>query len=204
MTEFETFQLIVVAVALSAVCGLRVFVPPLFLSITAQLGWIGVAEDFAWMATPEASFAFGAAVLLEVSSYYIPVLDNLFDTIASPLAVIAGSVIAASQLFGLELLADQPVAGWAVAVVAGGGLAGIIQAVTVAVRAVSTSMTAGLGNALVATLELLGSIVFAVLSVVVPFVAVTLLIGFIFLGMHTWLRHRHSHRKEKSEDSAQV
>lgn len=201
MTELETVQLIVIAVALSAVCGLRVFVPPLFLSIATQLGWISVAGDFQWMATPEAAFAFGAAVLLEVSSYYIPVLDNLFDTIASPLAVVAGSVIAASQLFGIELFAEQPVAGWAVAVIAGGGLAGIIQAVTVAVRAVSTSMTAGLGNAVVATLELIGSIVFAVLSVVVPFVAVTLLIGFILLGMHTLIRHRY---RKKSGDSAQV
>lgn len=169
-----------VGLVLSAVCGMRVFVPPLFLSIAVQFGWMDVADNFAWLAQPEATFALGIATFLEVSAYYVPWLDNLLDTIATPLAIVMGTVVAATQFFDLPLVAEQSSTfGWALAAIAGGGTAAIVQLITVAFRAISTGLTGGLGNFIVATLEAIAALVFTVLAILVPLIATTLLIALV-------------------------
>ena len=63
----------------------------------------------------------GVASVLEVGAYYIPVVDHLLDTIASPAAVVAGTVAAGALLpFGAEM---HPAVKWAAALIAGGGAA---------------------------------------------------------------------------------
>lgn len=174
----ELFTAVLLGIVLSAVCGMRIFVPPLFLSIGAQLDWIPLAESFAWLAAPEATLVLGIATLLEVGAYYIPWLDNLLDALATPLAVIAGTVVAASQFFDIPLIADQsPTVGWVLAAIGGGGTAAIIQLLTVAVRAVSTGVTGGFGNFIVATFEAIAALFFSLLAILVPFVATTLLLA---------------------------
>ena len=93
----------------------------------------------------------GVASVLEVAAYYIPVIDHLLDTIASPAAVVAGTVAAGAMLpFATEM---HPAVKWAAALVAGGGAAGVVQAGTVSARAVSGATTGTLGNPIVATVE---------------------------------------------------
>jgi hypothetical protein len=76
-----------------------------------------------------------------------------------------------------------PVLRWSIAIVAGGGTAGLVQGVTSIVRLKSTVLTAGLGNFLVATLELLGSIATSLIAILLPAIAIAavafLLIVFI-------------------------
>lgn len=178
-------QAILIGLCLSAVCGLRVFVPPLFLSIAAQFGWLDVAENFAWLARPEATVALGLATFLEIGAYYIPWLDNLLDTLATPLAIVAGTLVAASQFFDLPVLAGESDAvAWTLAAVAGGGTAAIIQLLTVSIRALSSAVTGGIGNFIVASIEGLAAFLFSVLAIIVPFVATTLLIALaVMLGV---------------------
>jgi len=109
--------------------------------------------------------------MLEIVAYYVPWLDNLLDTIATPAAVIAGTIVAAS------VVADvSPFLRWTLAVIAGGGVAGAVQAATVALRGASSLTTGGVANPILSTGELTGSVVTSVLAVAVPVVAVALVV----------------------------
>jgi hypothetical protein len=173
----ETVLSLFVGIGLSAACGFRVFVPFLIMSIAALAGQLELAEGFEWIGSYPALIAFGTATVLEVAAYLIPWLDHLFDTIATPTAVIAGIIATAAMITGMS-----PLLKWALAIIAGGGAAGIVQASTVTVRATSTATTAGIGNPLVSIGEFIGSVVTTFLAIVVPIVVVLLLvIGFYLI-----------------------
>lgn len=147
------------------------FVPFLVISIASLSGHLTLAPGFEWIGTHYALAAFAVATVLEILAYYVPWLDNLLDTIATPAAVVAGTVVAAS------VVADvSPFLRWTLAVVAGGGVAGAVQAATVALRGVSSLATGGVANPIVSTGELGGSVVTSVLAVVLPVLAVALVV----------------------------
>jgi hypothetical protein len=81
----------------------------------------------------------------------------------------------------------SPFLKWSLALVAGGGTATIIQLATVALRGTSTATTGGLGNPVVATGELLGSVVTTILAIVLPVLAVVL-VGLIIFFIVNRLR----------------
>jgi hypothetical protein len=173
----EVLLSICVGLGLSAACGFRVFVPLLVMSIAANAGHLHLASSFSWIGSPGALVAFSLATILEVGAYYIPWLDHVLDTLATPAAIVAGTVVTASMVTDLS-----PFLKWTLAVIAGGGVAGGVQASTVLARALSFAGTGGLGNPLVATIELGGSILTAIISIVAPFFALglILLLGGIF------------------------
>jgi hypothetical protein len=162
---------ILIGIGLAAACGFRVFVPFLVISIASLSGHLTLSPGFEWIGTYYALAAFAAATVLEIAAYYVPWLDNLLDTIATPAAVIAGTIVAAS------VVADvSPFLRWTLAVIAGGGVAGAVQAATVALRGTSTLTTGGVANPAVSTGELTGSAVTSILAVAVPVVAVALVV----------------------------
>jgi hypothetical protein len=69
----------------------------------------------------------------------------------------------------------SPFLKWALALIAGGGIAGLVQGTTVALRAKSSVSTAGIGNPLVSTLELIGSIITALLAIFIPILCLALI-----------------------------
>ncbi|HBX19530.1 MAG TPA: DUF4126 domain-containing protein, partial [Porphyromonadaceae bacterium] len=71
----------------------RVFIPLLVAGLASHFGWIPLGENFAWMGSVPALIAFGVAAVVEVGAYYIPFIDNLLDTIAVPLSVMAGTLL---------------------------------------------------------------------------------------------------------------
>lgn len=159
----ETLLSICIGIGLSAACGFRIFVPPLMMSMAAIFGHLMLTPNFAWMGTYTAMVAFAVATFIEVAAYYIPWVDNLLDTVATPMAIAAGTVVTAS------LIPDtDPMLQWSVALIAGGGSAGTIQALTGIGRLASTVMTGGLGNALLSTIESGSSIILSGLAIVVP------------------------------------
>ena len=180
----ETLTSICLGIGLSAACGFRVFVPLLFMSIASLSGHLGLAPGFQWIGTYPALTAFGVATALEVGGYYVPWLDHLLDTLATPAAIVAGTVITASMVTN-----TSPMLKWTLAIIAGGGAAGIVQGTTVAARGFSTATTAGVGNPIFATIELGGSVAASVLALVTPVLAVCALAAFvIFLGR--WIVRR--------------
>jgi hypothetical protein len=173
----ETVLGLAVGVGLSAACGFRVFVPMLLAGLAVRTGHLEFAQGFEWMGSTPALISFGAATALEVLAYYVPWLDNALDSVASPAAVIAGTLITASMITDLD-----PFLRWTLALIAGGGVAGIVQSGTVFTRGMSTTTTGGLANPILATVELGGSLLTSVLALLLPFIAVTLV-----LVLLTWI-----------------
>lgn len=179
----DTIVSICAGVGLAAACGFRVFVPLLVLSIAATLDAVPLAKDFAWIATTPALVALATATVMEIAAYYVPWLDHALDVIATPAAVLAGVITTAALMTDIS-----PVIRWALAIVAGGGVAGAVQASTVLVRLKSGVTTAGVGNPLVATGETASSTVTSVLAIVVPVIAF-LLVVLIVVGL-IWFARR--------------
>jgi hypothetical protein len=181
----EVLLSVLVGVGLSAACGFRVFIPLLIVSIASKTAHLSLAPGFDWMGTWPAIVAFSVATALEITAYYIPWLDNLLDTIATPTAIVAGVLVTAACVGDMS-----PFLKWTTAVIAGGGAAGAVQVVTVAARGVSTAVTGGLGNSVVATAENAGAAVLSALAIFVPIVAIVALVGFISLLAWRLLRRR--------------
>jgi hypothetical protein len=166
----ETFIGITVGIGLSAACGFRVFVPLLVMNLATITGHLHLAPGFEWIGSDYATIAFGTATIVEILAYYIPWLDHVLDLIASPAAIIAGMVVTASVVMDIS-----PFLKWTLAIIAGGGAAAIVQGVTVTLRTKSSALTAGMGNVLVSSVELVGSIVTALLAIIVPILCLVLI-----------------------------
>jgi hypothetical protein len=179
---FELLLSLALGIGLSAACGFRIFVPFLVMSVAAQAGYLQLASGWDWIATPPALVAFGIAAVLEIIAYYVPWLDNVLDSIATPAAVIAGVVATAAVVSGMS-----PFLTWTLAAIAGGGAAGIIQTGTVLLRGMSSATTLGAGNFAVSTSELAGSFIFSVLAFVLP---IFTLVVVLFLMVWIWRRLR--------------
>jgi len=182
---------IMIGVALSATCGFRVFVPLLAVNIGTRAldangqPLIELAGGFDWLSSDIALMVFLVATLFEIGGYYIPWIDNLLDTIASPASIVAGTVITASFVTGMD-----PWLQWLLGVIAGGGAAGAVQAATVVARAGSTVTTGGLGNPIVASVETSGAFLGSALSIVAVKFAIVLFVLLLGGGVWIWWRRR--------------
>ena len=166
----ETLLGIAVGIGLSAACGFRVFVPLLVMNLASLSGHLHLSPGFAWIGSNYATIAFATATVVEVFGYYIPWLDHVLDIVATPAAIIAGTIATASTVTDMS-----PFLKWTLALIAGGGIAGLVQGTTVALRAKSSVSTAGIGNPLISTMELVGSIITALLAIAVPILCLALI-----------------------------
>jgi Domain of unknown function (DUF4126) len=169
---------IVLGIALAAATGFRVFLPMLFVSGAAYTGHLHLDNSFAWLGTPSALTMLSVAALAEVLAYYVPVIDNLLDTLATPAALIAGTIVSAAVMTDVP-----PMVKWTAAVIAGGGIAGLTQGLTGILRAHSTVLTGGLGNPVIATAELGGTVLISFLALVAPAAAIALVILFLLVAI---------------------
>ncbi len=177
----EIFLSICIGIGLSAACGFRVFLPLLCLSVAARFGvaHLNLAPSFAWLGSTPAMVIFGAATIIEIAAYYIPWLDNLLDTVAVPLAAIAGIFVTASVVADID-----PLWRWTLAIIAGGGIATTTQLATTKARMTSSALTGGLGNPILATIENVLSSILSVLAVLWPVVA---LVSVVLVLAACWL-----------------
>ncbi|OBA10394.1 hypothetical protein A9988_17165 [Acinetobacter calcoaceticus] len=181
----ETILGLCIGVGLSAACGFRVFVPLLVMSIATMMGWFEPSKGFEWLAMPSVCLALAVATVCEVAAYYIPWVDNALDTVATPAAMIAGTLTTMAVTSG-EM---SQFAGWAAAIIVGGGTAGVVQMSTVAARGVSTATTGGLGNFVVATGEWIGAILLSVSALLVPALVAIVVVIAVILAIR-WIRHK--------------
>ncbi|MCW5573947.1 MAG: DUF4126 domain-containing protein [Steroidobacteraceae bacterium] len=177
-TTPETLLSVALGIGLAAAVGLRVFLPLAITAAAAALGHVDLSPSFAWLASPPALVTLSVATVLELLAYYVPGVDNLLDAIATPAAVVAGAVVAAAVMADLP-----PLVKWTTAIIAGGGAAGVTQGLTALLRAKSTAMTGGLGNGVLATGELGGSILLTLLAIAAPVIAVGIVVLAAWLGV---------------------
>lgn len=174
--ELSTILSIFLGIALAASVGFRIFVPFFVLSLSAHFQLIPLNENWEWVGSTIAMITLGMATLVEIAAYLIPWIDHILDTIAVPLAAVAGTAIMLSTMADFD-----PFFTWVLAIIAGGGTATAIKSSTSTTRLASTTATAGLANPVVSAVESVTSVILSVLAIFLP------LIAFIFVILIFWL-----------------
>ncbi|WP_225035770.1 DUF4126 domain-containing protein [Winogradskyella sp. SM1960] len=181
----ETILSICLGIGLSASVGFRVFLPLFALSLAAYCNVWELNESWQWIGSTAAVITLGIATLVEIVAYYIPLVDNALDTIAIPLATIAGTAVMVSTVADLS-----PVITWALAIIAGGGTAAAVKSSASATRVGSTVSTAGFGNPVVSTIETGSSVVMSIVSIFLPILAFILVLFIFYLVFKLFKKFR--------------
>lgn len=171
----ELLLSICLGIGLAAAAGFRIFLPLLALSVASYFDWFDLPESWSWLGDWQALMLLGLATILELLAFYVPWFDNVLDSIAVPLASVAGTI-----LFFVTLGDFEPWVSWSLAIIGGGGTAGVIAGSTAAARAVSTTTTMGFANPVLSTLETIFSSILTILAFIFPILAVILVIYIIY------------------------
>ncbi|MDY7393638.1 DUF4126 domain-containing protein [Aureibaculum sp. 2210JD6-5] len=172
----ETIFSILLGIGLAASVGFRIFVPLFALSLASYYQIISLNENWEWIGSSAAMITLGIATIVEIGAYLIPWLDNLLDTIAVPLAAVAGTAVMLSTAADLD-----PIITWSLAIIAGGGTATAIKTSTSTARLTSIATTGGVANPIVSTVESGTSIIMAILAFVAPVLAIIFVIIILWL-----------------------
>lgn len=169
---------VMLGIALSAVCGYRIFVPFLAMGIAGMAGYIQFADGFAWISSWPALLVFGVATILEIAAYFIPHIDNILNAIALPAGAVAGIIVAASVISDMD-----PMLKWTLAIIAGGGAATVTGLLSNGVHQLSTAVSAGFANPVVSGAESVGTVAASVISIAMPIVGVTLFVMVVVVSI---------------------
>jgi hypothetical protein len=175
--DLDLLESIGVGLGLGVAAGFRVVVPFWVLSMAAYFGHIPMNDGMQWLGSETAVIGLSVALVVELLAYSIPWLDNIVDTVALPIAAVAGTLL-------MALAANQldPFAQWSLAIVAGGGTAATVKGLNGFTRLISTATSGGLTNFLIAIAELIGALALSVLALTAPLLAfVGVLVLFILL-----------------------
>lgn len=167
----ETIISIFLGVGLAASTGFRVFLPLFALSLASYFGLWQLNGNWVWIGSIAAVLTLGIATLAEIFTYFIPWVDNALDSIAIPLATIAGTAVMVSTIVNLD-----PIVTWSLAIIAGGGTAAAIKGANAAGRLTSTATTGGFANPVVSTVETGTAVVVSTASIFAPILAAILVI----------------------------
>jgi len=175
--DFSWHSLIGIAlgIGLAAATGFRIFIPLLIAGLAARMGALPLGEGFQWLASTPALLMLGTAAVAETLAYYIPGVDHALDVVASPATLLAGVVASASVMTDIP-----PEVMWPVAVIAGGGAAGLAKGSTALLRAKSGVLTGGLANPVVSTVETVGATGLSVFAIVVPLLCLVAVVALLW------------------------
>lgn len=185
----ELWLSVAIGLGLAAACGFRIFVPMLIMSLAARTDHLVLSEGFDWIVSDFALGALAVATVVEILAFYVPWVDNLLDTVAAPSAVIAGIIVTASAVHGMD-----PALRWAVAIIAGGGISAVVQSGTVLARQVSSLTTGGIANPVFSTAEAGGAVVMSSLAIFSPFLALTAFLAILFFVIRRIFRRGRNRR----------
>ena len=193
--SIATLAGVALGIGLAAATGFRVFLPLLIAGVAARYGHLQLSEHFQWLASTPALVMLGTAAVAETLAYYVPGIDHLLDLIATPATFIAGAVASAAVMTDLP-----PGVLWPVAIIGGGGIAGMTKGGAALLRAKSGLMTGGLANPVVSTAETVGAVGLSLLAVAIPLLALALALALVIWavrGVRRLARVRH-----KASDSS--
>ncbi|HWJ05456.1 MAG TPA: DUF4126 domain-containing protein [Steroidobacteraceae bacterium] len=175
--SWDTFAGVALGIGLAAATGFRVFLPLLIAGLAAHFGHLPLSENFDWLGSTPALLMLGTAAALETVAYYVPGVDHALDVIAGPVTLVAGVVASAAVMTDLP-----PSVLWPVAIIGGGGIAGLTKGSAAVVRAKSGLLTGGLANPVVSTAETVGATGLSLLALALPVLALV-----VFLVLLAWL-----------------
>ena len=168
----DALQVLIAAstgLGLAAASGFRVFLPPFLMAVWVRFGFLDVnieGTEFEAFSSDVSILLLGVASLSEILAYKIPWMDNMLDSLATPMAGLAGVSVVAVSLEGAD-----PSVQWALAIIAGGGTSLSIQSATVAGRGLSSMFTLGLANPFFSLIEDIASILLIFIALLAPLVA---------------------------------
>jgi len=177
--DFSIGSLVGVAlgIGLAAATGFRIFIPLLIAGLAARFEVLPLGESFQWLASTPALLTLGTAAVLETLAYYIPGVDHALDILAGPATLLAGVVASAAVMTEIP-----PAVMWPVAVIAGGGAAGLTKGSTALLRAKSGVATGGLANPVVSTVETVSATGIAILAIAVPVLCFVAVVALLWWG----------------------
>lgn len=166
---------IALGIGLAAATGFRIFIPLLIAGLAAYFGHLPLGDSFQWLKEPIALVILGTAAIAETLAYYIPGVDHALDVIAGPATLVAGTVASAAVMTDIP-----PAVMWPVAVIAGGGAAGLTKGSTALLRAKSGLMTGGLANPVISTVETAGATGLALFAIIVPLLCLVAVVALLW------------------------
>lgn len=185
---------IALGIGLAAATGFRIFVPLLIAGIAARADWIPLNDSFVWLQSTPALITLGTAAVFETLAYYIPGVDHVLDVIAGPAAVVAGVIASASVMTDIP-----PSAMWPLAIIAGGGVAGLTKGSSALVRAKTSVATAGLGNPVVSTVETATATGLSALAILLPILALVVVVALLVWSVRKMMRFAAARRQHSND-----
>jgi hypothetical protein len=174
----DALKSIALAIALASIAGLRAWMPLFLGGLLCRLGLLRLGPSFQFLSSTEALVLFGLATVIEVVGDKVPTVDHALDAIGTVLRPAAGALLAASAMWQIS----DPLTALALGTAVGAPTALVPHAAKAALRAASTTLTAGIANPIVSTLEDVIAVSLFVLAVAVPVLVVALLLlagGFV-------------------------
>ena len=180
---------ILAAFGLSGAAGLNAWLPLFASALAARLDWVELASPFDQLDSLLGLGILGALTVADFVGDKIPVVDHALHVVGLGVAPVSGAMLFSGQA-GAET--DLPAI---LAILLGGGTAGIVHAIRSAVRPASTAGTAGFGNPVLSLGEDVASLGLVLAAFIVPILAVLLLLVVATrLGLW-WLRRRRRGRR---------
>ena len=193
----DVLQVLIAAstgLGLAAASGFRVFLPPFLMAVWLRLGLLDVnieGSEFEAFSSDVSILLLGVASLSEIMAYKIPWMDNMLDSLATPLAGLAGIYLVAVSLEGAD-----PSVQWALAIIAGGGASLSIQSAPVAGRGLSSMFTLGLANPFFSLIEDIASVLLIFIALLAPLAALFASVILIFVIFRRKIQDQNYHRHQ--------
>lgn len=196
-SAFSWTGTLALAIGLSAVAGIRAWLPLLAAGVMARLGLVHLGESFQFVESWPALVLFGVATIVEIVGDKVPAVDHTLDVIGTFVRPAAGALLAAATMYQI----DSPLLACVLGLCVGAPTAMVPHAAKAAARAVSSTFTFGLANPMLSFAEDGVAMTMLVLVFVVPFIVV---IGLVVVGVAalSWIRSRAAKKREQSATSA--
>lgn len=175
---------IALAISLAASAGLRAFLPLLIAGVLSRAGILTLGESYSFVGSTPALVCFAIATVLEIAGDKIPAVDHALDVGGTFVRPVAGSLLAASVMWQV----NEPLWALVLGVIVGAPTALAPHAAKAATRTVSTTLTAGIANPVLSTMEDVGAAAIAFLAIVVPTLTFLLLLVAVFVAWRWWRR----------------
>ena len=187
------FLSLATAFGLSTSAGLNAYIPLLVVALVGRLfpGVITFSEPYDALTSWWVIGTLAVLLVIEILVDKIPAADTVNDIVHTFIRPAAGAILFAATTDAIGL---HPV----LAAVCGVLLAGSVHTVKAGSRPVVASMTAGVGNPVVSTVEDVISFVVSVLAIVAPYLVAALLLIAITL-LTWWFLRRQQRRRARVE-----
>jgi hypothetical protein len=182
----DTLPVVALAIALAACAGLRAWLPLLLAGGLSRAGYLQLGESFRFLGSNKALALFAIATVIEVLGDKIPAVDHALDVLGTPLRPAAGALLAASVLGHVS----DPLTAVVLGTALGAPAALVPHAAKSALRAASTTLTAGLANPVLSLVEDGATLLLFTIAVVVPLVVIAMLGFMVYLAARRLTRSR--------------